>query len=309
MKKGFIFLIVFGAIILTAGSTMFGLAIAKGAFTNNSLTKEVTKEHFPEESFSKIDIDVVTADITFKPAEDDKAKVVSVEKEKIHHTVKVSSDTLVIREEDERKFYEKWFGFIGRMKLTVYLPESTYSDLKIKVVTGDTLIEDAFNFDKQYIHSTTGDIKLSNITGNSADFHITTGGVTLNNYKVTGELNAHTTTGDFKFNDVTCAKAILDTTSGDFNLNSLIVNGDFNAERYNLDVSGTSSEIIFKNCDAHNIKFKTVTGDIKGNLLTSKSFDAETTTGHSIVDNDRNATDKCYARTTTGDIDISVGAL
>ena len=304
MKKGFVFLIVFGSIILVAGSAAFGLAIAKGAFSNNGFTKEVTKEYVLEDSYSKIDVDVVTADLTFKPAEDDMTKVVSVEKEKIHHTVKVSNDTLVIREEDERKFYEKWFGFMGRMKLTVYLPESTYSELKIELTTGDTLVEDAFSFDKQNIKSTTGNVKLSNVSGSAANIKVTTGSIILSNYNLSGSLDVDTTTGDFNLDNVQCNKATLHTTSGDFKLNDLIVTGDFDPERPNLDISGTTSEITFKNCDARNIKMKTTTGDIKGNFLTEKNIDAETTTGHPKVDSNSLAADKCYVRTTTGDIDI-----
>lgn len=309
MKKGFVFLIVFGSILFVAGSAAFGLAIAKGAFKNNSLTQEVTKEYILEDSYSKIDVDIVTADLTFKPSEDDKTKVVSVEKEKIHHTAKVSSDTLVIREEDDRKFYEKWFGFVSRMKITVYLPETTYSELKIEITTGDVLVEDAFTFDNQKIKSTTGDIKLSNIKGTTADIDITTGGITLNNYKLTGALDAETTTGDFKFDDVECSKATLHTTSGDYTLNSLIVTGSFDEDRPNLDVSGTSSEIIFKNCDARNIKMKTITGDIKGNFLTEKNITVEQTTGKAKVDSSSLAADKCFVKTTTGDIDIVTHAI
>ena len=309
MKKGFVFLIVFGSILLVAGSAAFGLAIAKDAFKNNNLTQEVTKEYVLEDSFSKIDIDVVTADLTFKPAEDDKTKVVSVEKEKIHHTAKVSNDTLVIREEDERKFYEKWFGFMGRMKLTVYLPETTYSELKIEVTTGDVLVEDAFTFNNQKIKSTTGNVKLTNVSGGSASIKVTTGSIILNNYNLSGGLDVDTTTGDFDFDNVRCSNAILHTTSGDYKLNDFIVTGDLDPNRPNLDISGTSSEIIFKNCDAHNIKMKTTTGDIKGNFLTKKAIDADTTTGHATVDSDRTASDKCYAHTTTGDIDISIGTL
>ena len=122
MKKGFVFLIVFGSILFVAGSAAFGLAIAKGAFKNNSLTQEVTKEYILEDSYSKIDVDIVTADLTFKPSEDDKTKVVSVEKEKIHHTAKVSSDTLVIREEDDRKFYDRlWFIIFLGLRLHILI--------------------------------------------------------------------------------------------------------------------------------------------------------------------------------------------
>ena len=308
MKKGFVFLIVFGSILFVAGSAAFGIAIAKDAFKNNSFTQEVTKEYVLEDSFNKIDVDIVTADLTFKPSEDDKTKVVSVEKEKIHHTAKVSNDALVIREQDDRKFYEKWFGFMSKMKVTVYLPETTYEELKIDITTGNILVEDSFTFVKQNIKSTTGDLKFENVSGKSADIKITTGNVTLNNYKLSGELNIDTTSGDYKFNDVECEKATLHTTSGKYILNDLIVTGNLNTDRPNLDISGTSSDITFKNCDAHYVKVKTTTGDIKGNLLTKKNFDAETTTGKVLVDNDRTAEDKCYIRTTTGDIDISIGA-
>lgn len=309
MKKGFVFLIVFGSILLVAGSAAFGLAIAKDAFKNNDFTKEIPQEHLFEEPISKIDIDVVTADITFKQAEDNKTKVVSIEREKIHHTAKVSNDTLVIREQDDRKFYEKWFGFIGRMKLTVYLPESSYSELKIEVTTGDTLVEDSFNFDKQNIKSTTGNVKMSNVTGSNATIKVTTGSIILNNYELSGALDVDTTSGDFNLDNVKCNYAKLHTTTGDYKLNDLIVTGDLDPERANLDISGTSSEITFKNCDAHNIKMKTTTGDIKGNFLTKKNIDAETTTGHMAVDSDSLAADKCYVRTTTGDIDIVTHAL
>ena len=308
MKKGLIALIVIGAVTLTAGSAMFGLAFAKGAFSNNSWSKEATNTYTPEGSFNKIDVDIVTADLTFKPAEDNKTKVVSVEKEKIHHTAEISNDTLVIREKDERKFYEKWFGFVSRMKVTVYLPETTYEELKIEVTTGSIVSEDSFNFMKVNVKSTTGDLKLANVTGKSADIKITTGNVTLDNYNMYGELNVDTTSGDYAFNNVQCDSATLHTTTGKYNLNDFIVTGGLNTDRPNLDISGTSSDVTFKNCDAHYIKVKTTTGDIKGNLLTKKKFDAQTTTGTSLVDNDRTADDICYIRTTTGDIDISVGA-
>ena len=129
-----------------------------------------------------------------------------------------------------------------------------------------------------------------------------------NNYNMYGELNVDTTSGDYAFNNVQCDSATLHTTTGKYNLNDFIVTGGLNTDRPNLDISGTSSDVTFKNCDAHYIKVKTTTGDIKGNLLTKKKFDAQTTTGYSLVDNDRTADDICYIRTTTGDIDISVGA-
>ena len=309
MKKGFIVLIVLGAAILTAGSAMFGLAIAKGAFSNDSWSKEVTNTYTPEGSFNKIDVDIVTADLTFKPAEDNKTKVISVEKEKIHHTAEVSNNTLVIREKDERKFYEKWFGFVSRMKVTVYLPETTYEELKIEITTGDILSEDSFAFDKVNIDSTTGDVKLANISGSSADIKVTTGNLTINNYILTGALNADTTTGDYTLNNVTCSNTKLHTTSGNYKLEDVLVNGEFDANRPNLDISGTSSDISFKNCDARNIYMKTTTGDIRGNFLTEKHVTYETTTGHATVDSNSLAVDKCFAKTTTGDIDIVTHAL
>lgn len=300
MKKGFIFLIVFGTILLAAGGAMFGLAIAKGAFDNNVLMKEVTNEIVLDDSFNKIDIDIVTADLTFKPSEDGKAKVVSVEKEKIHHTAKVSNDALVIREQDDRKFYEKWFGFMGKMKVTVYLPETNYSDLKIKLVSGDTLVEDTFNFDKQYIKSTTGDIKLSNVTGASADFDVTTGKVVLTNYTLSGALNVKTTSGEGIFTNVTVDSASIHTVSGDQKYNSFIVNN-------NLVIHVTSGDIDFLNCDAATLNIHTTTGHVQGNLLTPKDFKAHSTTGDVTVYSTEGAPE-CVIETTTGDIYLTVGA-
>lgn len=307
MKKGLIVLIVVGAAILTAGSAMFGLAIAKGAFKNSSNSKEVPNSITLTESYNKIDVNVATGDLTFKPSEDGKTKVDVIEREKIHFTADVSSDTLLIKQQDDRAFYEKWFGNFGRMKLTVYLPESTYSDLKIKVVSGDVLIQDNFTFDTQNISSTSGDIKLSNINGSSLDIDVTSGDVELTNCSYTGDISSKAVSGRHTINGVTCNKATLNATSGKFDINDLIVSGTFDSKNYNLTIKGVSSDIKFKNCDARNIYMETTSGDIEGNFLTKKSFDADSTTGEVNVDSDRNAEDKCYAHSTTGDIDISIG--
>lgn len=300
MKKGLLVLIIVGASLLTVGGTMFAIAAARGSFNNNDYTKEVTNEFEFEDAFNNIDIEIVTADLTFKPAADNKTKVVSIEREKIHHTAEVNDGTLIIKENDEREFYEKWFGNLGKMEVTVYLPETTYDNLKINVVTGDTSIQDSFYFANQEIHATTGDVTMNHVGGINSNIKVTTGKINIIDYHLTGSFSLETTTGDIKLEDMSCKSAEIHTTTGDIMLKSFLVENK-------LTISGTNTDVNFVNCDASTLDIKTVTGHVKGNLLTPKEFKAKTTTGDIKVYSTQGAPE-CKVETTTGDIEITIGA-
>ena len=299
MKKGLVVLIVVGAVLLTAGGALFGVAIAKNALSTSGPL--VTNNHDINESFNKINIAIDIADLEFKKAEGDQCKVVCVEKEKIYHEVKVVDDTLKIEGKDTSQWYEHIFNYANGMKVTVYLPEKTYSEVNITSSTGDIIINNPYTFTSFTIVLSTGNINLKDITSEQATITSSTGRQTLENMHVSNKLTATASTGNITLNNVTCDSDVtLETSTGKINLDNLIAAN-------HLSVKASTGDVTFKNIDAKTIKIETDTGDVKGNILTDKLFRVDTHTGKTNYPKDTRG-ELCEIYTHTGDIDVTVGA-
>ena len=141
MKKAILIPIIIVSSILVVG----GACVAIGVL--NSKNNKIIENTYEVGEFTKIDIDIKTADLEFKVASDGKNKVVCEEREKEYHTVEINEETLTIKGVDKRKFYEKLFNInFTPMKVTVYLPSNAYDDTKIKSSTGDVYIPADFSF-------------------------------------------------------------------------------------------------------------------------------------------------------------------
>ena len=300
MKKGLIVFTVIGSVLLLTGGALLGIAIATHGFDSIASTGEVvTNKHEVNETFTKFDINTVTADVEFKASEDASCSVICEEREKVYHTVEVIDNALTIKQVDELHWYEKIFTNFNRMKVTLYLPTNTYDNLKIKGVTGDVIINN-FSFTEQNIETTTGDIKLSDVNGTNTSIKVTTGKVVLTNYTNTGSLKVDSTTGDTTFKNVNCDSAELLSTNSDYKLDAFLVTN-------HLKIDTTTGDVDFLNCDAGTLNIHTTTGHVQGNLLTPKDFKAHTTTGTVTVYSTEGAPE-CVVDTTTGDITLTVGA-
>ena len=295
MKKGIIALIIVASALTITGGVLIGVAASRGGFNSET----VNHEYIKEESFSKIKIDTTVSDVTFKPSEDDKTKVVLVEKEKLYHNVTVSEDTLKITQVDELRFYEKWFGYSSGLKFTVYLPSSTYDDLNIKCNTGDIKIDDAFTFNNVTIDIDTGDVDFAKVNMiNKIKVSSSTGHIKLKEFTY-GTAELKTSTGRVQLKDAIGGATSINTSTGSVTLTSTVITG-------HLDIKCSTGDVEFTNSDATTIKIDTSTGDISGNLLTGKTFDAHSGTGHVHVPSTTGGS--CEIHTSTGDIDITVSA-
>ena len=72
-----------------------------------------------------------------------------------------------------------------------------------------------------------------------------------------------------------------------------------------LYIHRSTGDVYFNKCDANEIEVKVTTGDIEGSLLTSKIFEADTTTGKKHIPSSNNG-GVCKLTTTTGDIIITI---
>jgi len=294
-----------------------------------------TKTYNVQESFKNIAIDVTTADISFVLSSDEVCKVVCHETKNLTYSVTTKNDTLTIKANDNRK----WFDFIGiiveNLQLTVYLPQNQYETLSVDTNTGIIELADSFTFDNIYLESDTGSIncfasakdveiscdtgkiKVENISAEKLSIENDTGNITLNNSTVTeiidieadtgsvivsdvdcGSISTECDTGDIKLSNVNCTDLNSDCNTGDIILTNVIASDKIKA-------INNTGDIKLDKCDADSLYLETNTGDVTGTLLSEKIFYAEADTGSVNVPHSTTG-GLCEIKVDTGDIKISI---
>ena len=305
-------LILIGAIIFTGVMT-----VLKWDFTKLSTEKYQTNTHEITDSFKNISIETDTADIDFVMSENDKISVVCKEQENYKHNVCVLDETLQIKLEDKRQWYEHIGINFLNTKITVYLPQGEYGDLNVKNSTGDIKIAKDFSFKSIDIKGSTGhvtsqalakndikiklstgDIKIENITAKSLDLAVSTGKINANDVKCEGDIKIKVSTGKARLKNAECKNLVSEGSTGDFALENVNCSEKLSAKR-------TTGDVTLNLCDANEIFIKTDTGDVTGTLLSDKIFIVSTDTGK--VDVPKSTTGgKCEITTDTGDIKIKI---
>ena len=315
MKKIILLPIILGSTLLIVGGTIFAIGMTKSLNPANQVTKHVDLN---DKEFSNFDIDLDIADLEFKKSDDGSKKVVLNQSDKYYHTVETKDNTLKIQSVDTRKWYEKWFDFtLSFMKVTIYLPENSYGDLKIDSSTGDVDIPANYTFNssniklstgkinfksnvtnKAYFKASTGDVNINDSHVNELEIETSTGNNTLNNVKADENIAIKASTGDVKTNGVKAKNLKVKTSTGKINIIDTIID-----EKITLEAS--TGNITFDRSDANTLDVKTDTGNVKGTILTSKIIFAETDTGR--LNYPKLETGGRFdIKTDTGDIDIQI---
>ena len=199
-------LILVGALLI--GATLWALG---GDFSRLSSTPYQTNVHTPDGKFSDLTLLTSTADVTVLPHDEGTAKVVCVEHPKRAHAVTVANDTLIIEEQDTRKWYEHLsVGFAT--SVTVYLPRQDYDTFRLQLSTGNVTLQD--------LHLRTLDLSLS--TGDSY----------LSAVLVDGPLTLTASTGDVLLEACDASDIEIQTSTGD-------VKGSFLTDKAFLATSST----------------------------------------------------------------------
>ena len=319
MSKKSVWLIIAISLILIGGIIFsFVMSQLNWDFTKLSTSKYVTNSYDINDSFKNISIDTDTADIVFVPSETQKCSVVCYEYNNEKHTVKIEDDTLVIKRNDTRKWYECIGINFGTPKITVYVPQGEYGNFSVKTSTGDVTIPETYTFEsvdvsvstgnvnclasalgKIKIKSSTGNIRVENISADTLDLSTSTGKVTASNVICENDVKIKVSTGDTNITDIKCKNVISNGSTGDMFLENVIADNKFSIER-------STGDVKLESCDAGEIYIETDTGDVKGTLLSEKVFIAKTDTGRIDVPKTLSG-GRCEITTDTGNIKISVG--
>ena len=271
--------IIIAVCLIAVGFVVCMVALVSMGFNFKSISTQnmQTNAYVLEEPFSKISIDVRTADINIVAAKG-VGKVVCYEETQMKHNVGVSQDTLIISQTNDRKWYD-YIGFHTEdATVTLYLPEAVYDTLYLNCTTGDVSVSRPLSFKNADVEATTGDIYWEANTEGSLQMKCTTGDITASNVQC-GNLCAQTSTGDVK----------LENTQATGDLNVRVTTGDVKLE----------------GVDAAELSIKATTGDVEGTLLSDKIFLVENTTGDITVPK-TDSGGKCSVKTTTGEIDLRI---
>lgn len=279
--------------------------------------KYETNYHKITEKFSNISVDTKTADLEFLLSDNGDCKIECYEEKKAKHSVKVEEDTLIIKIENKKAWYEYIGINFKSPKIMVYLPNKEYSALTVNQSTGRLKLPEGFKFssidaklstgDVECLASATGLIKLKATTGKlslkdsvagAVELSATTGDITVSNLKCEGEFKTATSTGKVNLANLTCEKLVSTASTGNITLNKVIANDKLTIKRSTGDVKLSGS-------DAAEIFIKTSTGKVTGSLLTDKTFVTKTDTGRIDVPSSKTG-GICEINTDTGNIKITI---
>lgn len=289
------------AALVLAGCAVFGgvMTVLGWDFTKLSTVRYETNVQDIYTEFRNISLETDVADIQILPSGDGKVKVECFEEAKAKHSVLVEGDTLAIRENDERA----WYDFIGinsgTSKITVYLPENVkLEDVDISVSVGVVNYSVPASGDVK-IRTSTGRIQVGDASVGSLGLIASTGAVEVTNVTCTGDVDLKVTTGKTLLTNLECKNLISSGSTGNMILDHVLAKENFSIRR-------TTGDVKFEACDAAEIDVKTSTGKVTGSLLTDKVFMAETSTGKISVPRTMTG-GRCQISTSTGNIKITTG--
>ncbi|MBQ9113078.1 MAG: DUF4097 family beta strand repeat protein [Clostridia bacterium] len=300
MKKSKKILIIIAVCCIAVGILMAAVTLA---VINFDLTRLNTMElqtvtYELDNSFSHIIVDVTESDVIFAPSEDGKCRVVCIEGKSISHTVSDSNGILKITRVDIRKWYERVGIYWGKMSVTVYLPDSEYTDICVENVSGDIVIPTGFSFAEAELYSTSGDVCFSGQVESGLVTETVSGDIYLSDI-ICGTADICSVSGNIKLTDCDTDTLSISSSSGDVELIDVFAEGD-------MVIDTVSGDIELYESDGANILLDTTSGDVKGRLMSEKKFDVSTSSGDVRVPWDMNSEERCGIRTVSGDIEMTV---
>lgn len=268
----------------------------------------------PEQTFTRLQINVVSSHVTLLPAGDGPCRVEYTQYASHPVTVAVEGDTLRIT--------QKWgwsFDMLAlqRTDVVVYLDQAQYEAASVVATSGSLELQAGLTFGtlrgettsgritcnasaqrELELDSTSGRITAENLTAGSFSAETTSGAIELSALTIDRELELDSGSGRITADAITCGSAELETTSGGIELTDLVSRGSLDAET-------ASGGLHLTRCDAADLSLETVSGTVRGSLLTPKVFRTETVSGTIRVP-DSGSGGVCHIETVSGSVTITL---
>lgn len=289
-------------LLILAGGVLFVCAMEGLHWDFNALStiRYETSTYVVTEDFQNITINSETADILLLPSYDGSCRVVCDEETDTKYIVEVVDGTLTIEFVSDKSFsdYIRNIGINLRTpKLTLYLPKVEYKDLVIREDTGDIKLMADFRFESMDLSLHTGDVACFASVSGQLKIKTSTGNIRVENVSA-DILDLTVSTGDVQLENIRCNML---RTSGD--TGSILLKDVIATET--LSIIRTTGDVRFDGADAAAIFVETDTGHITGTLLSEKQFLPQSDTGDIEVPKTSSG-GKCEIITSTGDIKLTI---
>ena len=316
MKKWIIaaFVLLFAGCAVMAG-VMYHLdfdfaKFSKTVYIENSV--DITDD------FSGISADI-SSELKIVPSGDGSCTVKCFVQKNIDVSAAVENGTLVIKESDNRDWYDRMDFSMSEHEtgVTVFMPEKEYESLVVNTGYGDVAVPGGFSFGEAGIHTGSGDIEFRasvsgkvNMNSNSGDICVSnsapeelniatlSGSILVSSAEVAGNCNLKTDSGCVTVTDMTCGGFASKSKSGDLTATGLAAGG-------RMSVESLSGDVALSGCDAGEIKISTSSGDVAGTLLSEKIFVAQSLAGDVSVPSTSEG-GRCEISSDSGDISMIV---
>lgn len=288
-------------LLILAGGILFvcTMATLHWDFTGLSTIQYKTNTYVVTEEFQDITIDSEIADILFLPTYEGRCRVVCDEETNTKYIVEVVDGTLTIEFVSDKSIsdYIRNIGInLYSPKLTIYLPKAEYQQLTIREDTGDIKLLGDFHFESMDLSLHTGDVSCYASVSGLMKIKTTTGDIRVENVSA-DEVELTVSTGDVHLEDLQCNTLQSSGNTGDIQLTDVIV-------KETISIIRTTGDVRFRGSDASTILVETDSGDVTGTLLTDKVFTTHTRTGDVDVPK-TTIGGSCQITTSTGDIHIT----
>ena len=201
---------------------------------------------------------------------------------------------------DNRKWYNH-IGFIWHNDphFTLYLSQKDYDTLKISGHSSDVWVSNEVSLKNTDINITSGDIKYYASTSDNAFIKTISGDINVEGIN-SAVIVLESTSGDILVTDCNLTELRATATSGDIDV------GNTEASQ-EIELSTVSGDVEFWGIDSKKINLNATSGDIEGSVKTPKKFSAESTSGDVYIPNSTSSNSTLNAKTTSGDIHITIG--
>lgn len=304
MSKGKNVALIIGGSLLVAGVVMGVITMATNGFdfTRKIVELERVNEEYATTDIQKIELNILTTDITISPSTDDKIHLDYDISDYDTYTITTTGGTLkVVHKKEEASFFDI-YQYVTDPAFDIKVPSGSISEFNLNLTTGEIDISSLTGVQKMIINATTSDVLISNCQVSvETKITLTTGDLDLESGTYNA-INIHSGTGQLTLNDVTTTNVEIVKTTGRTYLDNVNCSGS-------VSVHSSTGDIKLKRLQTTDqIDLTTTTGSITGSIVGSQAdfnTTVRTATGESNLTNNPSGSKSLTVETTTGDIELS----
>lgn len=270
------------------------------------------------EDFHSLSVTESSADVQLLPSEDGGCRVVYGEDEYSSCRVSVEDGVLTVERETKDHARSVLIVFEETLPVCIYLPEDSYRALSVTASSGDFRSSGGFSWETAAIETHSGNIRLEELSAETLTAKSSSGDIRLHGCSLgsltlessSGELKAEALScsgdgqlrsgsGDIKLEESSFRSLLISASSGELKLTKTVCSGSVKAET-------TSGDITLRKASAESYELRSNSGDVKGSVLGSVDFIAETSSGSVRTRGGVRGGAECRVRTGSGDVDLEV---